>query len=43
VIRRVPFVTRAAGGRGAVREAVDAILKAQGRWREVLGWFEVRR
>ncbi len=40
VIRRVPFVTRAPGGRGAVREAVDAILKAQGRWREVLGWFD---
>lgn len=40
VIRRVPFVTRAPGGRGAVREVVDAILKAQGRWREVLGWFD---
>lgn len=40
VIRRVPFVTSAPGGRGAVREAVDAILKAQGRWREVLGWFD---
>ena len=38
--RRVPFVTRAPGGRGAVREVVDAILKAQGRWREVLGWFD---
>lgn len=40
VIRRVPFVTRAPGGRGAVREVVDAILKAQGRWSEVLGWFD---
>jgi 3-deoxy-D-manno-octulosonate 8-phosphate phosphatase (KDO 8-P phosphatase) len=40
VIRRVPFVTHAPGGRGAVREVVDAILKAQGRWREVLGWFD---
>ncbi|MBI1951257.1 MAG: HAD hydrolase family protein [Acidobacteria bacterium] len=39
VIRRAPFVTRARGGRGAVREVVDAILKAQGRWPEVLGWF----
>lgn len=26
------FVTRAAGGRGAVREAVEMILKAQGKW-----------
>lgn len=40
LVRRVPFVTRAPGGRGAVREVVDAILKAQGRWREVLGWFD---
>jgi len=40
VTRRVPFVTGAPGGRGAVREVVDAILKAQGRWREVLGWFD---
>ena len=40
VLRRAPFVTRAPGGRGAVREVVDAILKAQGRWEEVLGWFE---
>ena len=40
VIRRAPFVTRAPGGHGAVREVVDAILKAQGRWKEVLGWFD---
>ena len=26
------FVTRAAGGRGAVREVVEMILKAQGKW-----------
>ena len=26
------FTTRAAGGRGAVREAVEMILKAQGKW-----------
>lgn len=26
------FVTQAAGGRGAVREAVEMILKAQGKW-----------
>jgi len=43
VLRRVPFVTRAPGGRGAVREVVDALLKTQGKWREVLGWFEPER
>ncbi len=26
------FVTRAAGGRGAIREAIELILKAQGKW-----------
>jgi 3-deoxy-D-manno-octulosonate 8-phosphate phosphatase (KDO 8-P phosphatase) len=26
------FVTRAAGGRGAIREIVEMILKAQGKW-----------
>jgi len=30
------YVTTARGGRGAVREAVELILKAQGRWEEVL-------
>ena len=39
VKRRVPFVTRAAGGRGAVREVIDAIIRAQGRWETVVGWF----
>ena len=39
VRRRVPFVTRAAGGRGAVREVIDAVARAQGRWREMTGWF----
>jgi 3-deoxy-D-manno-octulosonate 8-phosphate phosphatase (KDO 8-P phosphatase) len=29
------YVTRAKGGRGAVREVVEIILKAQGRWAEV--------
>jgi len=40
VLKRVLFVTRACGGRGAVREVVDTILKAQGKWEEVLGWFD---
>ena len=30
------YVTSARGGHGAVREAVELILKAQGRWDEVL-------
>jgi 3-deoxy-D-manno-octulosonate 8-phosphate phosphatase (KDO 8-P phosphatase) len=30
------YVTEARGGEGAVREAVELILKAQGRWDEVL-------
>jgi 3-deoxy-D-manno-octulosonate 8-phosphate phosphatase (KDO 8-P phosphatase) len=29
------YVTRAKGGRGAVREVVELILKSQGRWAEV--------
>jgi 3-deoxy-D-manno-octulosonate 8-phosphate phosphatase (KDO 8-P phosphatase) len=40
VVRCARFVTHAPGGRGAIREVIDAILKAQGRWGEVLGWFE---
>ena len=30
------FVARAAGGRGAVREVVEVILKSQGRWVELI-------
>jgi len=33
------FVTRAAGGRGAVREVVDLVLQASGKWREVTKSF----
>jgi 3-deoxy-D-manno-octulosonate 8-phosphate phosphatase (KDO 8-P phosphatase) len=40
VRRSARFVTRAPGGRGAIREVIDGILKAQGRWQEVLGWFD---
>lgn len=29
------FVTKAAGGRGAVREAAEKILRAQGKWRSI--------
>lgn len=30
------YVTRAGGGRGAVREVIELILKAQGRWNDLL-------
>lgn len=32
VKRRAHYVTRASGGHGAVREAVELLLKAQGKW-----------
>lgn len=32
---RAQFISRAAGGRGAVREFLEFILKAQGRWKDV--------
>jgi 3-deoxy-D-manno-octulosonate 8-phosphate phosphatase (KDO 8-P phosphatase) len=33
-------VTRAAGGRGAVRETLEMILRCQGLWQRLLGRFE---
>ena len=33
------YVTKAAGGAGAVREVVEHILKAQGRWQEILSRY----
>lgn len=39
VLQRARFVTDAPGGRGAVREVIDTILKAQGRWGLVMSWF----
>jgi 3-deoxy-D-manno-octulosonate 8-phosphate phosphatase (KDO 8-P phosphatase) len=33
------FVTRAAGGRGAVREVVEMILKAQGQWKSIVAGY----
>jgi 3-deoxy-D-manno-octulosonate 8-phosphate phosphatase KdsC-like HAD superfamily phosphatase len=30
------FVTRAAGGHGAVREVIEALLKARGEWPGIL-------
>jgi 3-deoxy-D-manno-octulosonate 8-phosphate phosphatase (KDO 8-P phosphatase) len=36
VTARAHYVTRAAGGHGAVREAIELILRAQGRWQRVV-------
>ncbi len=36
VRRRCRYVTRLPGGRGAVREVIELILKAQGRWGRIL-------
>jgi 3-deoxy-D-manno-octulosonate 8-phosphate phosphatase (KDO 8-P phosphatase) len=33
------FVTRTAGGRGAVREAVEMILQAQGKWEPLIAVY----
>jgi 3-deoxy-D-manno-octulosonate 8-phosphate phosphatase (KDO 8-P phosphatase) len=32
------YVTQCPGGRGAVREVCELLLRAQGRWEEVLRW-----
>jgi 3-deoxy-D-manno-octulosonate 8-phosphate phosphatase (KDO 8-P phosphatase) len=36
---RAAFVTSRPGGHGAVREAVEHLLKAKGRWDEAVGFF----
>jgi 3-deoxy-D-manno-octulosonate 8-phosphate phosphatase (KDO 8-P phosphatase) len=41
VKREAHFVTSAAGGDGAVREAIEVILKAQGLWDGVLKHYEI--
>jgi 3-deoxy-D-manno-octulosonate 8-phosphate phosphatase (KDO 8-P phosphatase) len=33
------YVTDCAGGRGAVREVIELILRAQGRWADVIAKF----
>ena len=40
VKERARFVTQRPGGQGAVREAVEYILKAQNRWDKVLASYE---
>jgi 3-deoxy-D-manno-octulosonate 8-phosphate phosphatase (KDO 8-P phosphatase) len=39
VLAVVHAVTTCGGGRGAVREILDAILRAQGKWPEVMGLY----
>jgi 3-deoxy-D-manno-octulosonate 8-phosphate phosphatase (KDO 8-P phosphatase) len=39
---RVHWVSPAAGGRGAARELIELILRAQGRWDEIVGGFSGR-
>ena len=37
--RYVHYVTKNPGGQGAVREAIELILQAQGKWKRVLGSY----
>ena len=39
VIERADYVTHALGGRGAVREVIEHILKAQGHWKNLVAQF----
>jgi 3-deoxy-D-manno-octulosonate 8-phosphate phosphatase (KDO 8-P phosphatase) len=41
VLARVAYVTRASGGNGAIRELVELILKAQGKWDPIMAEFLV--
>jgi len=35
------YVTQVPGGQGAVREVIELVLKAQGRWQEILRHYEL--
>ena len=39
VLERADYVTKTNGGRGAVREVIELILRAQGKWNEILTQF----
>jgi len=39
VLARVDYVTGRKGGRGAVREVCDLILRAQGKWDEAMAGY----
>ncbi|MFA4888262.1 MAG: HAD-IIIA family hydrolase [Candidatus Omnitrophota bacterium] len=38
--RKAAYITLREGGRGAVREVAELILKAQGKWLEAVGFYE---
>lgn len=40
IIEAALYVTRHTGGRGAVREVADLILKSQDKWKDVLDFYE---
>jgi 3-deoxy-D-manno-octulosonate 8-phosphate phosphatase (KDO 8-P phosphatase) len=42
VKREAHYVTKAVGGEGAVREVVELLLQAQGKWGEILKHYEIR-
>jgi 3-deoxy-D-manno-octulosonate 8-phosphate phosphatase (KDO 8-P phosphatase) len=39
LLERAPYVTESVGGRGAVRETVEAILRARGDWDQLVTRF----
>ena len=39
VLTRAAYVTRAHGGRGAIREVIELILRAQGKWEATMSEF----
>jgi 3-deoxy-D-manno-octulosonate 8-phosphate phosphatase (KDO 8-P phosphatase) len=42
VKRSAHWTTGSSGGHGAVRDVVELLLKAQGRWDEILGHYELK-
>jgi 3-deoxy-D-manno-octulosonate 8-phosphate phosphatase (KDO 8-P phosphatase) len=42
VKRSAMHVTQAGGGHGAVREAIELLLNAQGHWAKILEKYEVK-
>ncbi len=41
VIKAAKYVTKTRGGRGAVRETIELILKSQGQWEDLLRSYDV--
>jgi 3-deoxy-D-manno-octulosonate 8-phosphate phosphatase (KDO 8-P phosphatase) len=41
VKRVASYITMKEGGRGAVREIAELILKTQGRWKEMVGLYDI--